>query len=435
MARRQNQTGQMHVLSPSQPPATDIATYLREFSLSSAPSLFEPETGSTIHDEVVVEGRRYDRFINEFWPARQRGGHSLHEISYRACFKAELPHFFIDLLSRESELIYDPFMGRGTTIIEAALMGRRVAGNDANPLSRILSLPRLSPPTEQEVYARLEEIPFDTPCPEPDIDLSMFYSPATLRQLLNLRAWLHQRWKDDEEDAVDRWIRMVATNRLTGHSSGFFSVYTLPPNQAVSPERQKRINEQRNQRPPDRDVPGIILKKTRSLLRKLTLEERKRLKRAAEDALLLTNDAASTPEIADDSVALVVTSPPFLNTVQYAADNWLRCWFNHLDAERIGMKLTVTASLEQWRVSMLAVLRELFRVVRPGGWVAFEVGEVRNGTLNLDEVIAPLGERAGFVCRGIVMNRQNFTKTANCWGVANNRKGTNTNRIVLLEKS
>ena len=422
------------MLSPAQHETADIINYLREFNLSSAPSLFEPRAGATIHDRVVAEGRQYDRFINEFWPARQRGGHSLHEISYRACFKAELPRFFIELLSRSDDLVYDPFMGRGTTIIEAALLGRRVAGNDANPLSRILALPRLSPPTEEEVRARLEEIPFNATCPEPDIDLSMFYSPATLRQILNLREWLQRRWEEGTEDAVDRWIRMVATNRLTGHSSGFFSVYTLPPNQAVSPERQKRINERRNQRPPDRNVPAIILKKTRSLLRKLTREERKRLRRAAENALLLTNDAASTPEIADESVALVVTSPPFLNTVQYAADNWLRCWFNHLDAERIGARLTVTASLEHWRNAMLAVLRELFRVVRSGGWVAFEVGEVRSGSLNLDEVIAPLGERAGFICRGIVINRQNFTKTANCWGVANNRKGTNTNRIVLLEK-
>ena len=34
-----------------------------------------------------------------------------------------------------------------------------------------------------------------------------------------------------------------------------------------------------------------------------------------------------------------------------------------------------------------------------------------------------------------MVNEQNFTKTANCWGVANNRKGTNTNRIVLMRKT
>ena len=41
-------------------------------------------------------------------------------------------------------------------------------------------------------------------------------------------------------------------------------------------------------------------------------------------------------EISDGSVDLTVTSPPFLDVVQYAADNWLRCWFNGLDADALG---------------------------------------------------------------------------------------------------
>ena len=77
---------------------------------------------------------------------------------------------------------------------------------------------------------------------------------------------------------------------------------------------------------------------------------------------------------------------------------------------------------------------ELHRVTRPGGWVAFEVGEVRGGTVLLDEVVAPLGTNAGFDCVGVMVNQQEFTKTANCWGVRNNSKGTNTNRIVLFTK-
>jgi len=34
----------------------------------------------------------------------------------------------------------------------------------------------------------------------------------------------------------------------------------------------------------------------------------------------------------------------------------------------------------------------------------------------------------------VLINDQKFTKTANCWGVDNNDKGTNTNRIVLFRK-
>src|SRR5919205_3907131 len=64
--------------------------------------------------------------VNEYWTARQRQSHALHEVSYRACFKAELPRFFIERLTAPGDLVYDPFMGRGTTLLEAALMGRHV---------------------------------------------------------------------------------------------------------------------------------------------------------------------------------------------------------------------------------------------------------------------------------------------------------------------
>jgi len=35
---------------------------------------------------------------------------------------------------------------------------------------------------------------------------------------------------------------------------------------------------------------------------------------------------------------------------------------------------------------------------------------------------------------GVMVNQQEFTKTANCWGVSNNAGGTNTNRIVLARR-
>ena len=51
-------------------------------------------------------------FVNEFWTAAQRRAHSLHEISYRACFKPQLPEFFIARLTAPGDAVHDPFMGR-----------------------------------------------------------------------------------------------------------------------------------------------------------------------------------------------------------------------------------------------------------------------------------------------------------------------------------
>jgi Predicted DNA modification methylase len=131
-------------------------------------------------------------FVNEFWTARQRQAHSLHEISYRACFKPQLPAFFIARLSAPGDVVYDPFMGRGTAVIEAALMGRRAIGNDVNPLSVLLVRPRLDPPSEPEISKRLRQIPWDY---EGDLedDLLAFYHRDTLRAICALRAWLLER--------------------------------------------------------------------------------------------------------------------------------------------------------------------------------------------------------------------------------------------------
>ena len=192
--------------------------------------------------------------VNEFWTSGQRQAHSIHEVSYRACFKPQLPEFFIERLTNPGDAIYDPFMGRGTTAIQAALMGRQPVGNDINPLSILLTRPRLSPPTLNAVARRLEQIKWDMgEIEEPE--LLAFYSPGTLRHVCALRRWLTEHAPlDGTSDPVDDWIRMVAINRLTGHSPGFFSVYTLPPNQAVSAQAERKINEQRGQTPPDRDV-------------------------------------------------------------------------------------------------------------------------------------------------------------------------------------
>src|SRR5258706_6362560 len=113
-------------------------------------------------------------FVNEFWTSKQRAANGLHEISYRACFKPQLPRFFIERLTRPGDVVYDPFMGRGTTPLEAALLGRVPFGNDINPLSLTFTRPRLSPPTLDELAVRLKEISLTDHDEFPE-DLLTFY--------------------------------------------------------------------------------------------------------------------------------------------------------------------------------------------------------------------------------------------------------------------
>ena len=78
----------------------------------------------------------HTRVVGEFWTAKQRQATSIHEVAYRACFKAQLPNFFISKLTEKGDIVYDPFSGRGTTVIEAALLGRNGIANDINPSAK-----------------------------------------------------------------------------------------------------------------------------------------------------------------------------------------------------------------------------------------------------------------------------------------------------------
>ena len=118
--------------------------------------------------------------------------------------------------------------------------------------------------------------------------------------------------------------------------------------------------------------------------------------------------------------------------MQYAQDNWLRCWFCGICLEEV--EITVQRKLEAWQAAMEKVFVELARVLVPGGYLAFEVGEVRGGKIKLEDAVVPCGLEAGLEPELLLINDQKFTKTANCWGISNNSKGTNTNRIAVFQK-
>jgi len=361
--------------------------------------------------------------IGELWSSKQRDGHSLHEISYRACYKPQLPAYFIEKLAKEGDIIYDPFMGRGTTLIEGRLRGHEVIGNDINPLSKILTMPRLNPPLLPEIKIRLwEEIKLSTDF-EIDKDLLVFFHEDTLKEIYGWQQYFRER----ELDKIDMWLQMVACSRLTGHSTGFFSVFTLPPNLAASINSQRKINQKRNQTPEYRNTKALIFKKSKQLLKDQFTKQFIR-----GDAMILSESAEHTPQIKNESVDLIITSPPFLDTINYEQDNWLRMWFCDIKIE--SGEIWQLKSLEDWTLRITNVFKELYRILKKGGHIAFEVGEIKNGEILLEEAVVESSLKAKLKPKEIIINTQKFSKTSNCWGVSNNKKGTNSNRIVILEK-
>jgi hypothetical protein len=63
-----------------------LERYLTEFKFKDNPQETQVENWTR-------KNRTYRKYINEYWTSKQRDASSLHEVSYRACFKPQLPRF------------------------------------------------------------------------------------------------------------------------------------------------------------------------------------------------------------------------------------------------------------------------------------------------------------------------------------------------------
>lgn len=365
-------------------------------------------------------------FTNAFWSSDQRAGSSLHQVPYRGCFKPSLTEFVIGRLSNVGDIVHDPFAGRGTVPLQAALMGRCSFGSDINPLFPLMTRPRLKVVRTEDIFGALNTIDWSAGKATRQ-DLFDYFEPSTLMQIESLRLWLaiHAPLDGKFPDPAADWIQMIALSRLTGHSSGFFSVKTLPPGQMTTIAGQKRMNERYGRVPEAKDLRHIISSKATQLLRdgcvKNDLPHR-----------LEVSSAWSTPWIRDAEVNLVVTSPPFADVIDYGHSNWMRAWFAGFATADIAF--SHHRSLEDWSAMIRRTLLELVRVVKPGGYVALEVGEIRNGSVDLAALVWKAA--TGLPCDriGVIVHDADFTKASRIFGVMNREKGTNTNRIVILRR-
>jgi len=276
---------------------------------------------------------------SEFWTNKQRQMNPIHySVSYRGSFKPELPHHFISKYFGDignlkqyfteglPKLIFDPFAGRGTTIIQANIMGHNAIGNDINPLFERICYPLTHPPKINELEERIQKIDFFWKSleefeKENKEDLLPFYHPDTLTQLLNLKEYL-KKHRDD----VDRFIEMIASSRLHGHSPGFFSAYSFPQI-SVPPKRQRKINEKHGQ-PKKKNIANLIMRKAKRSLARDSYEL-ETLRKYGQSTVFTNYDSRNLNKQIYKSqfIDLIITSPPFLAQVDYLGDNWLEFWF------------------------------------------------------------------------------------------------------------
>ena len=98
------------------------------------------------------------------------------------------------------------------------------------------------------------------------------------------------------------------------------------------------------------------------------------------------------------------------------------------------MKISQIKQIDQWSDFISKTIKEIERVTKSKGYLAFEVGEVGKDKKQLEKYVINAASNTKFKAICVLVNEQNFTKTSNAWGIRNNTKGTNTNRVVIFQK-
>ena len=250
--------------------------------------------------------------------------HPLHSLCpYFAMFPEDFVAKQIFAYTQRGDSIFDPFCGRGTTVFEALLNGRPAAGVDINPVAACVAGAKANAPQLSSVLARLaelEEMQQRTKAykkPPGDFFQACFHE-KTLQQLLFLRATLN--WKTHR---VERFIAAVVLGCLHGesHKSANCLSNRMPRTISTKPDYSVRWWAEKGMVAPERDAFAV--------LRSLCIYRLSSPPAPLRGAVRLRDARKATiafPKLRE-AVALIVTSPPYLDTTDYAEDQWLRLWF------------------------------------------------------------------------------------------------------------
>jgi SAM-dependent methyltransferase len=289
---------------------------------------------------------------------------SLHQLSpYIGKLKSTIAQDLILRYSKPGELVADVFCGSGTVPLEAARLGRRVFASDASIYAVTLTQGKLQAPMTREIalaeleflLKRVESLPM------PDLRrvprwVRAFFHPRTLKEALRFTEFLkHER----------KYFLLASLLGILHHQRpGFLS---FPSSHLVPYLRSNKF--------PRSDYPELY--KYRPLTPRLRAKVERALKRPPTRALVgfVENIRQSSVESVNlpEGIDCVITSPPYMNALDYGRDNRLRLWF--LGEPYLEPVDRVLTGLDGYIRAIHALAQQLQEKVRPGGYCVFVVGE------------------------------------------------------------
>jgi DNA modification methylase len=333
-----------------------------------------------------------------------------------------IPYFFLtnDQLSQPGDLVLDPFCGSGTVLLEAQLAGRRAYGADTNPLARLIARVKTAPLNTVAAKTTLDTLLYGLPKspsgPPPDVvNLQHWFYPSIARQLQCLQEAVVRVADPGIRDFLSVCLSVcvrkvsLADPRLSVPVRLRADQYS--PNHRLHAPTKTHLGQLRNVRV--KDAFARIAKANISRFEKLCA--RSPHYPAAEvicsDAKDLVHEYSAngsrSVRLTDNSVQLIITSPPYPGAQKYIRASslslgWLRlCPTSELRAYKgrtIGREEFTQFEVKQapptgipeadaaiaairkhsptraaiaatYVVEMQTAFREMYRVLKPGGHI------------------------------------------------------------------
>lgn len=121
-------------------------------SLMESPSEYNIEKPLNIKN---WEPKDFKLEATTMWSFKQRGNWATHNGMYRGNWSPYIPRNLILRYSKENDIILDPFLGSGTSLIETKLLRRKGIGIDINPASISLAKENLRFNKNQDYHPQI----------------------------------------------------------------------------------------------------------------------------------------------------------------------------------------------------------------------------------------------------------------------------------------
>jgi DNA modification methylase len=366
-------------------------------------------------DHSVVAETTAD--LKSTWKEASRSwGHSLHRLApYIGGFPPSLAHYFIRRFSSEGETVLDPFCGGGTAPLEAALQGRQGYGNDAFSYACVLSKAKCNPLSTPNFTSYLDAKLAESKNVDNgklrllnNDDLLVFFSEYTLDEILRLQYVL-----DNNNSREATYLNAVMCGILHGPSEMYLSLQTKDTYSGTA-NYVRDYAEKHDLERPEKDIrPSAIRKQELVHSDEIPRNLSQRTKITQGDSRNLGNKFE--PESAD----LIVSSPPYMQTLDYTWNNWLRLWWLDENRKDERSKLDITQDTEKYRSFMRECLQSMYNVLAPDSAAILIVGDVQKHltsgkrTLNTAAIIADEArEETDFDIHGIISDAYDLDSRA-----------------------